>query len=99
MWLINTTTLELHSFLDADSAPDYAILSHTWGDEEMNYKDFRKKRNCVGAGYRKIEECCRFAREFSRGRAGFRERRDETFEWVWIDTVSARRELSSIRQW
>ena len=78
MWLINTTTLELHSFLDASKAPKYAILSHCWSEGEMNFKDFRKKRGCTGPGYEKIKDCCRVAREWQGG---------QTFEWVWIDTV------------
>lgn len=103
MWLINTTTLELHYFLDADNAPTYAILSHCWGDREMTFKDFRKKRNCTAKGYRKIVDCCRFARDgilpkelFAsfRGTWNWNDREfveaealDRGFAWVWIDTV------------
>lgn len=39
MRLINVSTLKLEEFIDTD-APDYAILSHTWGkpDEELQFK-------------------------------------------------------------
>lgn len=92
MWLINTHTLELHSFPDAVSAPAYVILSHCWGGGEMNFKDFRKGRNCVGAGYQKIVDCCRTTREFPLEFMDSVEMlayRSDTpgFDWVWIDTV------------
>lgn len=78
MWLINTTTLELHDFIDANVAPPYAILSHCWGKDEVSFKDFRKKRNCIGSGYEKIVNCCRYAREH--GYDG------KSLEWAWVDT-------------
>jgi hypothetical protein len=34
MWLINTSTLELEFFVNPEKA-SYAILSHTWGVEEV----------------------------------------------------------------
>lgn len=89
MWLINTKTLELHNFLDAENAPKYAILSHCWGEEEMTHKDLRKKRNLAGAGYMKIKRCCEYAREFGGAcydsRTGWEARHG--LDWVWIDTV------------
>ncbi|KAI0428999.1 HET-domain-containing protein [Xylaria sp. FL1042] len=38
MRLINTTTLELEDCLEI--IPEYAILSHTWGDEEVSLQDW-----------------------------------------------------------
>lgn len=78
MWLINTTTLELHDFIDAEHTPPYAILSHCWGDGEVSFKDFRKKRNCSGPGYDKIVQFCEYVRRNSY--AG------KCLEWAWIDT-------------
>ncbi|KAI0971023.1 heterokaryon incompatibility protein-domain-containing protein [Xylaria arbuscula] len=40
MRLINTTTLELEDCLEI--IPKYAILSHTWGDEEVTIQDWMK---------------------------------------------------------
>jgi hypothetical protein len=38
MRLINVNTLELQSF-NEDAIPDYAILSHTWGADEVSYQE------------------------------------------------------------
>ncbi|KAF2851723.1 hypothetical protein T440DRAFT_507139 [Plenodomus tracheiphilus IPT5] len=38
MRLINTKTLELQWFND-DATPEYAILSHTWGPDEITYQE------------------------------------------------------------
>jgi hypothetical protein len=74
MRLINVDTLELQDFLGNDM-PEYAILSHTWEDEEVTYQDMhpltpdtRSKK-----GFAKIRETCRLAD--SRG-----------FEYAWVDT-------------
>jgi hypothetical protein len=37
MRLLNTTTLKLTQF--SRDVPPYAILSHTWGDEEVTFQD------------------------------------------------------------
>ncbi|THV00334.1 hypothetical protein K435DRAFT_818340 [Dendrothele bispora CBS 962.96] len=41
MRLINTMTLQVVEFLGID-VPPYAILSHTWGDEEVTFPGFIK---------------------------------------------------------
>jgi hypothetical protein len=38
MRLLNSTTLDFQVFND-EQLPPYAILSHTWGDEEVSYQD------------------------------------------------------------
>ncbi|THV01249.1 HET-domain-containing protein [Dendrothele bispora CBS 962.96] len=38
--MINTYSLKLKDFEDGVSIPHYAILSHTWGAEEIGYHDF-----------------------------------------------------------
>jgi hypothetical protein len=74
MRLINATTLKLEEFVNHEQAPPYAILSHTWGDEEVAFQDMadldtaRKK-----AGFAKINHCCRRALH-------------EGWDWVWVDT-------------
>lgn len=80
MWLINTSTLELHHFL-GEKTPPYAILSHCWGEDEMNFKDFRKKQRCTGLGYQKIVDFCALVR--SRPSAY----KSEPLQWAWVDTV------------
>jgi hypothetical protein len=42
MRLIHCTTLKLEEFL-GDKIPPYAILSHTWGKEEVSLVDFTAK--------------------------------------------------------
>ncbi|KAI1418808.1 heterokaryon incompatibility protein-domain-containing protein [Xylaria sp. FL1777] len=77
MRLINSRTLKFHEFEQSSSSvPPYAILSHTWGEGEVTFRDMssgspqaitRKK------GYAKITQTCRLARE-------------NDLEYVWIDT-------------
>ena len=72
MRLLDTTTIKLSEFFDAD-IPKYAILSHTWGKNEVTFQDLDRARAEGPASYDKIARCCALAS--SRG-----------FQWVWIDT-------------
>jgi len=74
MWLLNTTSLALSPFF-GDNTPHYAILSHTWGSEEVSFQDIQRPHWQISnyAGYKKIKDCCAKALE-----AGF--------QYVWIDT-------------
>ena len=78
MRLLNTTEPhhpKLESFVDCQNAPRYAILSHTWGNDEVTYRDIQRLDDRVRStsGYRKIRGTCDLARR--RG-----------FEYVWLDT-------------
>ncbi|KAI0414728.1 heterokaryon incompatibility protein-domain-containing protein [Xylaria grammica] len=42
MWLLDTMTIELKSFF-GDKIPEYAILSHTWADDEVLFEDVYQK--------------------------------------------------------
>jgi Heterokaryon incompatibility protein (HET) len=42
MWLINVKTLDIELILD-QNVPEYAILSHTWGKDELTFQDVNKK--------------------------------------------------------
>ncbi|KAI1133266.1 HET-domain-containing protein [Nemania abortiva] len=76
MWLLNSCTWELEEFISYKQAPPYAILSHTWGDDEVSFRDWqrepiediRKK-----AGFSKINNCCQQAAADGLG-------------WIWVDT-------------
>ncbi|KAH7342580.1 heterokaryon incompatibility protein-domain-containing protein [Rhexocercosporidium sp. MPI-PUGE-AT-0058] len=46
MWLLDTSTLALRSFM-GDDVPPYAILSHTWGAEEVSLQDILSLQNPV----------------------------------------------------
>ncbi|KAH7325748.1 heterokaryon incompatibility protein-domain-containing protein [Stachybotrys elegans] len=53
--------------------PPYAILSHTWGDDEVTLQELHSPESHKKRGYAKILACCRQALV-------------DTLEWVWIDT-------------
>ncbi|KAH6712683.1 heterokaryon incompatibility protein-domain-containing protein [Leptodontidium sp. MPI-SDFR-AT-0119] len=56
-----------------DNIPEYAILSHKWGTEEVTFKDLTDGTSKVKAGYGKIHFC------------GEQARRDG-LEYFWLDT-------------
>jgi hypothetical protein len=75
MWLLNTSTLQLHNFINDYERPHYAILSHTWGEEEVSFQEIQGSHDDImqKAGYAKVQRCC--AQAASDG-----------FPYVWIDT-------------
>ena len=74
MRLLSTSTGELHEFFD-EKTPPYAILSHTWGDGEVSFRDLERhdRDSTKKAGYSKIKSCCKLAAS-------------ERWKFVWIDT-------------
>ncbi|KAH7082093.1 heterokaryon incompatibility protein-domain-containing protein [Paraphoma chrysanthemicola] len=72
MRLIDTSTGIMKEFIGSD-IPAYAILSHTWEDDEITYKDYIKGRNQLSKGYEKITQTCSLARE-------------NGVAYAWIDT-------------
>lgn len=72
MRLLNTSTLEICEFLEV---PPYAIVSHTWAEEEVIFPEMEGDREAAKSkmGYRKIEACCKQAAM-------------DNLEYVWIDT-------------
>ncbi|USP76873.1 hypothetical protein yc1106_04147 [Curvularia clavata] len=78
MRLINTNTLELTYFVG--DAPEYAILSHRWEDEEILFEDVSKiplssPENPARSkfGFAKFIGTCALAA-------------NDGYEWVWIDS-------------
>ena len=65
MWLVNAMTLRLEEFISHEIAPEYVILSHTWGREEVSYQELsqepRSESTQQKPGYAKIVNCCRLA--------------------------------------
>ncbi|KAF2022598.1 hypothetical protein EK21DRAFT_46044, partial [Setomelanomma holmii] len=67
-------SLKLEYFI-AEDVPPYAILSHTWEEEEVTYQDFiaatddRESKK----GWRKIRRMCELAK-------------DHWLEYAWVDT-------------
>ena len=71
--LLHTTLLELREF-EGDKVPSYAILSHTWEDEEVTFALFYDvQRRQQLRGWQKILKSCEAAAL-----------RDA--EYIWIDT-------------
>ncbi|KAL4727587.1 hypothetical protein ACLX1H_004270 [Fusarium chlamydosporum] len=71
MRLLNVSTLSLQEFIGR--IPPYAILSHTWGEQEVLYSDIGTPAATSKQGHDKLTGCCRKAAQ-------------DGFDWVWIDT-------------
>lgn len=69
MRLLNVETLEIIFRKDEQ----YAILSHTWGDEEVTFEEFSTEAAKAKAGYKKIIQTCEQAKK-------------DGYQYVWIDT-------------
>lgn len=84
MRLLNVRTLNFEEFIGevGDGIPSYAILSHTWGTEEVSYSDHINKNSSSKKGYDKIHGCCRLADS-------------EGFQYVWIDTCCIEKSSSA----
>ena len=91
MWLLSTDRAELHFFPSPDAVTGgYAILSHTWGNNEQTFQDTQALRDqCAETGRNprdlstvKVRECCILAE-----RHGYR--------WVWDDTCCIDKTSSS----
>ena len=72
MRLINTATRALEEFI-GQNIPPYAILSHTWEDGEVSFKEYTEGSHLAKKGYRKIDMTCKLAAL-------------ENIEYAWIDT-------------
>lgn len=77
MRLINTKSLEIQEFGPLNT-PKYAILSHTWGEDEATFAQWCSRlarlRKGRRSGFTKIHATCRQARR-------------DGLSYVWIDTV------------
>lgn len=72
MRLLNSKTLELEEFPE-NEIPKYAILSHTWGKDEISFQDMRAGSAGKQAGYAKIKFSCAQAL-------------DDGLDYFWVDT-------------
>lgn len=59
---VEAPELELKEFF-GDMIPPCAILSHTWGDDEVAFQDLQHGRYEHKAGFRKIHYACRQAKQ------------------------------------
>ncbi|KAI3557904.1 HET domain-containing protein [Colletotrichum abscissum] len=72
MMLLNATSLQLHEFFGY-SIPIYAILSHTWEEDEVTLQDVTNSSYALKKGFAKVRACCAQALR-------------DGIIWVWIDT-------------
>ncbi|KAJ3569247.1 hypothetical protein NPX13_g6148 [Xylaria arbuscula] len=72
MHLLNVDTRRLEEFW-GDRTPPYAILSHTWGEEEVSFQDLDDPKHKEKLGYAKIEGCCQQAIR-------------DGLNFIWVDT-------------
>ncbi|KAG8534415.1 uncharacterized protein KY384_001260 [Bacidia gigantensis] len=72
MRLIKTSTLELVEFVGED-IPEYTILSHTWGSEEVSFQKFCLPESATLDGYIKVQKFCGLAAQ-------------DGFDYAWADT-------------
>ncbi|KAG7148323.1 Vegetative incompatibility protein HET-E-1 like [Verticillium longisporum] len=66
MRLLNVKTRKLERFFD-ESNPDHAILSHTWGAEEVTLQDLENPDHVQKKGWTKSNSAFRRSRWFTRG--------------------------------
>jgi len=97
MWLVNCTTLKLEDFIGSN-IPKYAILSHTWEEEEVTFHELDQYHpgnldlpeprlrqliyDTTPKGYHKIWETCFKARKHG-------------FQYAWVDTCCINKDSSA----
>ncbi|KAK9421354.1 putative Heterokaryon incompatibility domain-containing protein [Seiridium unicorne] len=78
MRLINAHSLKLEDFRSAADAPEYAVLSHTWGEAEPNFTEWNsyltRLRKAKQPGFAKVYAACKQARR-------------DKISHVWVDTI------------
>ncbi|KAJ4022698.1 hypothetical protein NW752_000092 [Fusarium irregulare] len=73
MRLINTYTRAFEEFCPS-KIPKYAILSHTWGQEEVTFNDWADPTSVIKKlGFIKVIEACEQAK-------------NDDYSYIWIDT-------------
>jgi Heterokaryon incompatibility protein (HET) len=87
MNLLHTEFFRVETF-HGSRIPPYAILSHTWGDDEVLFPHIENtngpQNNTQSRGWSKIIHACRIARQHN-----------PPFEYIWIDTCCIDRASSS----
>lgn len=77
MWLLNTKTGRLEQFLDETEVFNkYAILSHTWGQEEPTFQDMQNGGHNARQkiGYAKVQYALQQSVK-------------DSLDFVWVDTI------------
>ncbi|KAI1775746.1 HET-domain-containing protein [Hypoxylon cercidicola] len=84
MRLLNSNSLRLESF-EGEVKPQYAILSHTWGKEEVLFEDVENRENLnwqCKSGFTKVQGSCRQASL-------------DGYDYIWIDTCCINKSSSA----
>jgi len=76
MRLLNVKTLTFEEFMNEKTIPKYAILSHTWGAEEVTYQDM-----CDG-----LSQTVQQKTGFTKIRLACQQAKAEGLEFCWVDT-------------
>ncbi|KAL8664098.1 MAG: hypothetical protein Q9168_007972 [Polycauliona sp. 1 TL-2023] len=96
MWLLNTSTLALHNIISPDTVK-YAILSHTWGDEEISFQDIVLENKSQGTTL--ADSIYSWVGQWAptsslKRRKGYKKVERccalalaNGYQWAWIDTV------------
>ena len=83
MWLLDTDTIKLVHFMDdRQVAGKYAILSHTWEEQEVTYALIGTDEAKGMKGYSKIERTCRQAKA-------------NGLKYAWVDTCCINKDSSA----
>ena len=83
MRLLNTRDFTLAYFNDERTVPKYAILSHTWGEEEVTLESYPfGDATSKMKGLEKLRRFCWVAAQ-------------QGFEWVWMDTCCINKSSSA----
>ena len=80
MRLVNTTTRKVEEI--HGKIPEYAILSHTWDEQEMTLQDMHHPEPEKFVCFEKVDRCCKLVAK-------------EGFQYVWIDTCCIDKNSSS----
>jgi hypothetical protein len=81
MRLLHIKTLELESFFHGD-VPEYAVLSHTWGSEEVTFQDLSTDLNRKKSGWAKVLGSAVMAQKHN-------------CEYIWIDSCCTEKTSSA----
>jgi hypothetical protein len=87
MRLLNTSTLELKSFLSP--VPKYVILSHRWEDEEIVFEDVQNRP------LSDMNNPARSKKAFSKVEGTRALAAKDGYDWVWIDSCCIAKSSSS----
>jgi hypothetical protein len=67
-----------------EQIPPFAILPHRWGDDEVSYRDYVKRRVTTGIDFQNSIDFCNFAKS-----------QPKAYEWVWVDSCCIDKRSSS----